>query len=232
MTLRLSGATPPPEQSCVFTTVRVTRSAAVWWPQHRERLAASAQELLALRLPSDLDDRVDVAAEALREGRLRVHVTDQGVSVQSGLPTVDTRPRHLLAVAGRTGSWRHKWCDRRQVAEAAELVGPGRTPLFVDDDRLLETGTGNLLVVDGARLRTPPLSDDLLPGVTRQVVLAAAPGLGLAVEERDLTAADVLGRPAFTTSSLAGVVAVESIDGQPLPLDDELLRRLRAATAR
>lgn len=230
--VRLSGATPPPDPSCVFTTVRVTRSLALWWPQHRRRLADSAQEVLGARLTGDLDDRVAAAAESLAEGRLWVHVDDQGTSLQSGLPAPSPTPRSLVTVTGRTGSWRHKWCDRRQVAEAEQLVGADRVPVFAaDDGRLLETATANLLVVDGTTLLTPPLSDDLLPGVTREVVLAAAASLGLAVEERDLRAGDVLGRPALTTSSLVGVVPVARLDGQALPQDDGLVQRLRAATA-
>lgn len=231
MTLRLSGKTPPPDPSCVFTTVRVTRAAAVWWPQHRRRLAQSAHEVLGVRLPGDLEDRVAAAAESLAEGRLRITADQQGVRVESGLPAPTPSPRHLVTVAGRTGPWHHKWCDRRQVAEAEELVGEGRVPLFVAaDGRLLETTTANLLVLDGTTLLTPPLSDHLLPGVTREMVLAAAAALGLTVEECDLRAGDVLGRPALTTSSLTGVVAVASLDGEPLPQDDDARQRLAAAS--
>lgn len=232
MTLRLSGTTPPPDPSCVFTTVRVTRGGPVWWPQHRRRLAESAQEVLGMRLPSDLEDRVRGAAEALAEGRLRITLGSQGVHVDSGPPAPTPSPRQLVTVNGRTGSWRHKWCDRRQVAEAEQLVGHGHVPLFAaDDGRLLETATANLLVLDGTALLTPPLSDDLLPGVTREAVLTAAGAVGMTVEECDLRAADVLGRPAFTTSSLTGVVAVASLDGQPLPQDAAAADRLRAAMA-
>ena len=228
--LRLSGSLPEPDRDAVFTTVLVRDGRPRHWDRHEARLAASAHAVLGTCLPADLAERV------LRAGadahRLRVRMAcDVGVTVEAGGSAVPLPgPRHLVTVTGRTGPWDHKWCDRRQIAAAEELVGPGRMPVFADEaGHLLETSTGNLVVVRGDRLSTPPLSADLLPGVTREVLLERAAGLGLTVDERPLTAADLGGACAFTTSSLAGVVPVATLDGHAVAQDDALLQRLRTA---
>ena len=73
----------------------------------------------------------------------------------------------------------------------------------------------NIFTVTGDALRTPPLSSGALPGITREVVLNCAPGLGLRPEcqtpllPSDLRAADEV----FVTSSLRELVSVVSVDG-------------------
>jgi len=52
---------------------------------------------------------------------------------------------------------------------------------------LEEVGTMNLFAVVGDSLVTPPLSDSILPGVTRDSVLALAKDLGLKAEERPIS---------------------------------------------
>ena len=50
-----------------------------------------------------------------------------------------------------------------------------------------EVGTMNLVVVLGQTLVTPPLSDSILAGVTRDSVITLAKGLGYHVEERNVS---------------------------------------------
>jgi branched-chain amino acid aminotransferase len=97
---------------------------------------------------------------------------------------------------------------------------------------LLEGATSSLFVVQGGALFTPPLALGILPGITRDRVLAAAARLGLAVRERllfidDAYRADEL----FLTSSVRQVVGLVALDGRPVGsgLPGPVTRRVAAA---
>jgi D-alanine transaminase len=99
---------------------------------------------------------------------------------------------------------------------AAKRAGAAEAWLVDDDGFVTEGGSTNGWIVDAAgALVTRPLSRDILPGVTRAVVLAAARDAGLTVEERKFTVAEALtGREAFLTSASGAAVPVVAIDGQ------------------
>lgn len=67
--------------------------------------------------------------------------------------------------------------------------------LWLDSNRhelVEEVGTMNFMAVIGDELVTPPLSDSILAGVTRDSVLALAPSLGLKAKERPLSLAEIV----------------------------------------
>jgi branched-chain amino acid aminotransferase len=75
------------------------------------------------------------------------------------------------------------------AAQAAKKAGYDQV-LWLDANEhelIEEVGTMNLFVVIGTTLVTPPLSDSILAGVTRDSVLALADDLGLKVEQRPLS---------------------------------------------
>lgn len=79
-------------------------------------------------------------------------------------------------------------------------------------------GTGeNVFVIKDGTLRTPPLGDDVLPGITRDALLALAAAEGLACREAHLSREDLLGADeAFLTGTAAEVTPVSHVDGQPV----------------
>jgi branched-subunit amino acid aminotransferase/4-amino-4-deoxychorismate lyase len=119
------------------------------------------------------------------------------------------------------------WDLAREEARAADadealLVSPA--------GELLEGAASNVFVVraDGV-LVTPPLTADVLPGVTRGLTLAAARALGIAVLETPVRADElVTAREVFVTNSVQEVLPLRSLDGRPLP-DRTLGLRLLAA---
>ena len=164
-----------------------------------------------------------------REFDLTVSVSGRGL----GPRTVETD----LASVHRPGRlWRHKWIDRailNAAEQQAASAASERTilPLFVaDDGTLLETSRGNLFLVTADRgLITPPLRDDLLPGVTRRALLDLADRTGRRFRISGYTLDDLLrARAVLWTSSLSGAVAVERVDGIDLPVDPELLSELNS----
>ncbi|NUO48166.1 MAG: branched-chain amino acid aminotransferase [Polyangiaceae bacterium] len=55
-----------------------------------------------------------------------------------------------------------------------------------------EVGTMNLFAVFGDTLVTPPLSDSILAGITRDTILALAAGLGVKTEQRQISVDEIL----------------------------------------
>ena len=83
--------------------------------------------------------------------------------------------------------------------------------------QLAEGASSNLFVVNDGRLLTPPLSAGILPGITREIVLARAEGLGFDAREIPLSSDDLLSADeAFLTSSIKEVMPVVSVDGSPI----------------
>ena len=86
--------------------------------------------------------------------------------------------------------------------------------LMLNVDGNVAEGTGeNVFAVRGERLTTPPPSDHLVPGITRDSVMRIARDLGYAVEEASLTLSDLLAADeVFLSGTAAEVTPVREID--------------------
>jgi D-alanine transaminase len=84
--------------------------------------------------------------------------------------------------------------------------------------RVTEGASSNAWIVNrDGRLITRPLGRDILPGITRSVVLDVIKEQGLAFEERAFTVEEAYAaREAFVTSASQIVMPVVSIDGKPI----------------
>jgi D-alanine transaminase len=103
-----------------------------------------------------------------------------------------------------------KQTAREQGAREAWLVDA--------QGRVTEGASSNAWIVscDGT-LITHPLGRDILPGITRSVVIEAVKAQGLAFEERAFTLEDAYAaREAFITSASQIVLPVVRIDGRPV----------------
>lgn len=103
------------------------------------------------------------------------------------------------------------------MKEEARLAG-------VDDAWLVEGGlvteatSQNAHIIDARGvLVSHPVDHGVLPGVTRISVLAIARDMGLAIEERPFTPAELLAaREAFVSAAGSLVLPVVEVDGQPV----------------
>lgn len=90
--------------------------------------------------------------------------------------------------------------------------------IFVSADGVVREGTSsNLFIAKDGALVTHPLNHQILPGITRQVVMDACRDEGIAVQERfyhrdELAAVD----EAFLTGTVTEVLALVRIDGKPV----------------
>jgi para-aminobenzoate synthetase/4-amino-4-deoxychorismate lyase len=209
----------------VFTTLAIRDGKPLSARPHIRRLTESAATLYGLALDTDRILR-DVFAEASRvpgPGRMRVETTPEGritLAAKSSAPS-ETFPRKRLELADPIvipgGLGEHKWIDRTIV--------DGPEALLVDlDGTVLESTRGSIWIVEGDRIVTPPTDGRILPGVTRQYVLAFEDAAVEEVPYERLLGAD----DAFVTSAVRGLQPLAGYT--PSPTTDRVILHL-AATA-
>lgn len=90
-------------------------------------------------------------------------------------------------------------------------------------------GTGeNLFMVRNGILSTPPLSDGILEGITRDTVLTIACDMDIPAIEESLTRADLyVADEVFMTGSAAELTPIASIDGRPVGKPGEITLALQ-----
>ena len=108
------------------------------------------------------------------------------------------------------------------------------------EGHLAECSQSNLFVVSGGVVRTPPLGEGLLPGITRAFVLELCGALGIPAEQQILDDPDLFDADeAFLTSTTREIVPIVAVDARPIgagkpgPITRRLLEafRQRVATA-
>lgn len=104
--------------------------------------------------------------------------------------------------------------DNILAREGARSAGAVEALLLNTRGALAEGAASNVFVVCGGELRTPPIDDGALPGVTRQVVLELAHHVGVHAIERQVTLDEAMvADEVFVTNAVAGVLPVSMIDG-------------------
>ena len=82
---------------------------------------------------------------------------------------------------------------------------------------MTECSSSNLLILKDGVLKTPPLSNLILPGITRRHILGVARRQGIPVAETPLTMEDLFGADElFFTSTSKLCRYVNELDGQPV----------------
>lgn len=100
--------------------------------------------------------------------------------------------------------------------EAVE-AGADEALILNQKDFIAESTVSNFFMVKSGQLRTPPVSDGILPGITRQTVIALAEEAGVPVWERSIDVATACAADeAFLTLTSAGLIPIVSIDGRPV----------------
>ncbi|MDU0355359.1 aminotransferase class IV [Paraglaciecola aquimarina] len=120
--------------------------------------------------------------------------------------------------------WKH--CDIKSTSllgnvmhfQSGQESGVNETILYNAQNELTEASSCNVFVVKGTRVMTPPLDKQLLPDITRYMlldILRQEPTL--AVEERVLSMDEVRNADEiWVTSSSKEIVPVVELDGQPI----------------
>ena len=226
----------------VFDTSLVLGGRMVWRAAHLRRLVAHARALGFDADPARLEAAVDGGLATLEGGHGALRLTLTRGPGRRGLAPPDApRPTLIAALAPLPAtalfaplrlhattirrnetsplSRAKSLCYGDAVLAAAEArAADCDEALFLNGSgHVACAGAGNLFAIFGDRLATPPLTDGVLDGVTRAVLLAGASRIGLLAVERSLAPADLESADAvICTSSLRLVAPVLSIDGRAI----------------
>jgi D-alanine transaminase len=89
--------------------------------------------------------------------------------------------------------------------------------VFVNEGMAIEGSHNNFFMVFGKTLATHPLSNQILPGITREVVFDLAARLGYEVQERPVPVAEMFqADEAFHSGTLSEVKPCVEVDGIPI----------------
>ena len=89
--------------------------------------------------------------------------------------------------------------------------------IFVNEGMAIEGSHNNVFMVFGDTLVTYPLSNQILPGITREVVLELADRLGYEVQERPIPVAEMFqADEIFHSGTLSEVKPCVEVDGKPI----------------
>ena len=236
----------------IYEVIRTRSGVPFAWPEHLQRLHASAT---GLQMELDLTDREltcriveTVRAAGNDESYVRIIVT-RG---ENSAPNIDVQ----YAVGGRTcvvlvrplpegvGKTAHVAIvprlrtDRRALDPAiksgnylnnvmglkeARSRGASDCLFMNSDGKLTEASTSNVWIIDGNTIVPPALSAGLLAGVTRRILMAMCEQQGIRCVERDVQEADIRGADGiFLTSTLRDISPVDHLDGVPVKTCDML----------
>lgn len=233
-----------------FETLWVTGGRAVLFDEHFGRLKTSCD---LLRVPPPSLARVRAASRAqLRAAGKRKEWGMRWSYIAAGRDLDDPRSWRFFAMLfpippeilrKRRGvraillprDWerttpRWKTIDYRTSIAGGRLAKrlAAEEGIFLDSKGRVREGTAtNVFRISGNRLRTPPVSSGILPGVVRAWVIANASRVGLSVKEEAFSAAR-LTDGAFLTSSLTGIAPLQTLDGKKCAFPGEGFARLRA----
>lgn len=240
----------------LFETFRVDGRRPRFWARHMERLVLSAATLGFPVPPSPAWLREGIAellaAAGLDDAVVRITVTR---GIPGGRPTRTRAWMEAEPLAGRL--WRgtragaaraivsrrpfepgplggHKTTSRLAYHLAREEARAARADealLATPAGHVLEGAVSNLFAVVGDAVVTPPLSQNVLPGITRAVVLERCAALGIPLRERPLGRGELSGNEVFVTGSVQEVVRIGTLDGEPLPDGGMAARLLEAYRA-
>ena len=216
-------------------------------PRHMARLDRSLRELRIARpmTPAALAVvlRETVRRNRVRDGIVYVQVTRGAARRDFPFPPAGTRP--TLIVSARSNDPARleqlaaegvavvtvpdiRWgrVDIKSVAllpnvlakQTAREQGAREAWLVDAQGRVTEGASSNAWIVSAdGKLITRQLGSDILPGITRAVVIEVIKAQGLAFEERAFTVEEAYAaREAFITSASQIVLPVVRIDGRPV----------------
>jgi len=239
-------------------------SAILFGIEHFERLLRNAR-LLRAAVPETASELVEITRDLLRRNAhvgdayvrplvyksaasIRLQLSDLGdriciftMPLGDYLPTGGIR----VTVSGwqrvsdnaipARGKIAGSYVNAASAAEDAHAAGCDDAILLTADGHVAEASSANVFVVTGREVATPPLVDDVLPGITRAAAMQIARDAGHEVVERRIDRSELyLADELFLTGTGVQVAPIASIDGRPVgssafPVSLEIQRRYFAA---
>ena len=243
----------------VYEVTRVLSGQFVERGRHRRRLERGLRALEIQLTTAELDVLDDVADRLIVDNGLGTGEAMVYLQITRGaafprthqFPSTHTRPTIYLSAAALSSKEELRergvsvitvpdirWarCDLKTVnllpntlaRQKAAVVGAYEA-LFVRDGVLLEGSQTNLFAVIDGELRTAPVTNYILAGVTRDVVLEVARSAGIHVREFPVMLDEICRATEFfltsTTNDVMPIVQIDAqlvSDGRPGPVTQQL----------
>lgn len=224
-------------------------TAVLFVREHYERMLRNGR-LLRASVPETVDELVDITRELLRRNahdgdvyvRPLIYKSAQSIRVQLSdladratiftMPLGDYLPTGGIRVT--VSAWQRvndnaipargkiagSYVNAAFASEDAHAGGYDDALLLTADGHLAEASAANVFVVFGREIATPPLVDDVLPGITRGAVMALARDAGYDVVERRIDRSELyVADEVFLTGTGVQVAPIASIDDRPVGTD-------------
>lgn len=222
----------------VFSTVRIYEGQPFAFNFHFDRLMRDAEKLM-LPAPFTREQVREgvmalIHANGLHDGCMRIYFVYNKIGIwgsEEEMPvtdwimyTVDLPMRSgpvklALQENGRqalhplAGTKVISWLQNVWVVEKAHKRGFEDAVLLNEFGNVTEATAANLYIVKKGKVVTPPLSSGCLAGVSRLILLEAAPNAGIEIVEKDFAADDLFGADeAFITSTTRQVQPIAQIE--------------------
>lgn len=212
---------------------------------HFDRLQDSLAQLRIVTDVARLEQRVrdTLAHSGVQEGQVYLQVSRGEAPRSHPFPSPPVTPNELIFVreydsdpyaASRASGIRAllvpdvRWkrCDIKSLnllgnvlaSQAASEAGCGEAIMATADGTITEGSHSTVFGVRNGALVTAPLDSNILPGITRKLVLELADACGIRVEEQPFTVTSLNSLDeVFATSTIAEVLPVIGIEGHPWP---------------
>ena len=210
---------------------------------HFDRLKDSLAQLRIVTDVARLEQRVrdTLAHSGVLEGQVYLQVSRGEAPRSHPFPNPPVTPNELIYVreydsdpyaASRESGirvllvpdLRWKRCDIKSLnllgnvlaSQAATEAGCGEAIMATEDGSITEGSHSTVFGVRNGALLTAPLDSNILPGITRKLVLELADCCGMRVEEHPFTVTSLNSLDElFVTSTIAEVLPVIGIEGHP-----------------
>ena len=251
----------------LFETMRAYGGRVFRLDRHLDRLARSAERLgIVVETPA-LENAVaeTMRASRLSDARVRLTVSvGEGGTVPD--PATCGRPT-VLVVAGQyhpfpdevyrrgfktvvssirrnsqsplSGMKSLNFLESMLARQEARAAGVDEALILNERGLLAEASMSNVFLVSGESVKTPDLCCGVLPGITREAVLALAVGMGMEATECDVTLDELRqADEAFVTNSVMEVMPLTEVagnavrDGKPGPVTRKLMAGYREMVGR
>lgn len=224
----------------VYEVLRSYNGRIFAFEEHLARFERSlkAVEIAGLDI-AEIRSRVMRAFEkaGIADARIYFHIT-RGSGLRDHLPDKDMKPNFFLTVmelkknpklktegisVSTYSDIRWKRCDIKSLNLLANVMARNdakqkgcEEAIFVDEQELITEGAGSAFFgIVNNKLRTAPLSLNILPSVTRKYVIKAAGNIGLEIEEKPLQAKEAAqAEELFIAVTTKDIVPVVKFDGQ------------------
>jgi branched-chain amino acid aminotransferase len=221
----------------VFETIKTVDNRPWAMSRHMRRAVSSSQQN-GFRIPSE--DWIRSAVEKLcqtekhQQGLLRLSFGQDGNWSAVHLPYEPlTHGAKLLsyfeeiAVQGQPVK-SYPYSHRLEILDAIKALGADEAIVCNDKAKVCEGSVTNLLLRIGGKWVTPPISDGVLPGIVRALVIEYC---GVSVRSVDRSEIPLV-QSAFLLSSLRIAQPVASIDGRELEQSLDFLSEIEAMALR